>query len=64
VTALEASEKPLRPRRKSTTAKLSSTKPAAVLGAGGVSSILRKVDIFEKEEKECSGKRNQSLFRL
>src|SRR5882724_5773306 len=56
VTALEASEKPLRPRRKSTTAKLSSTKPAAVLGARGASSILCKVDIFEKRKKRAAKK--------
>ena len=41
MTALEASENPPRPRRKSTTAKLSATNPAAVLGVGGAVDIRK-----------------------
>src|SRR6266568_3802013 len=52
VTALEASENPCRPRRRSTTAKLSSTKPAAVLGAGGARKNLRKTDITTRQLKK------------
>src|SRR6266446_6712318 len=52
VTALEASEKPRRPRRRSTTAKLSSTKPAAVLGAGGAKKNLRKTDIATGQQEK------------
>src|SRR6266850_1690528 len=54
VTALEASEKPCRPRRRSTTAKLSSTKPAAVLGAGGARKNLRKTDIATGQQEKAS----------
>src|SRR5215471_15129650 len=60
VTALEARENPRRPRRRSTTAKLSSTKPAAVFGAGGAKKKRRKADIKPgskgtKDEKRALG---------